>query len=126
MDRLDTMEAFVRVAESRSFSAAARRLGLSKSVISRQVSALEAQLGARLFHRTTRSLSLTEVGIAYFDRCSRILADIEEANLSISQLQTAPRGKLRVNAPMTFGVLHLAPLLPEFMRLFPTSRSKWR
>lgn len=113
------MEAFVRVADSRSFSEAARRLGLSKSVISRQVSALEAQLGARLFHRTTRSLSLTEIGQAYYERCARILAEIEEANLSVSSLQAEPRGKLRVNAPMSFGVLHLAPLLPGFLVRYP-------
>ncbi|MDR3440101.1 LysR family transcriptional regulator [Telmatospirillum sp.] len=119
MDRLDSMEAFVRVAESHSFSEAARRLQLSKSVISRQVSALETQLGARLFHRTTRSLSLTEVGQAYFERCSRILSEIEEANLSVSSLQSTPRGKLRVNAPMSFGILHLAPLLPGFLDRFP-------
>lgn len=115
MDRLDTMEAFVRVADSQSFSEAARRLRLSKSVVSRQVSALEAQLGARLFHRTTRSLSLTEIGQAYYAHCSRILAEIEEANLSISSLQAEARGKLRVNAPMSFGILHLAPLLPAFL-----------
>lgn len=119
MDRLDSMEAFVRVAESHSFSEAARRLGLSKSVVSRQVSALEGHLGARLFHRTTRSLSLTEVGQAYYEHCSRILAEIEEANLSVSSLQAEPRGKLRVNAPMSFGILHLAPLLPAFLERHP-------
>ena len=119
MDRLDTMEAFVRVADARSFSEAARRLRLSKSVVSRQVSALETQLGARLFHRTTRSLSLTEIGLAYYERCSRILAEIEEANLSVSNLQAEPRGKLRINAPMSFGVLHLAPMLPRFLERYP-------
>ena len=119
MDRLDSMEAFVRVAECKSFSEAARRLNLSKSVISRQVSGLETELGARLFHRTTRSLTLTEVGQAYFERCQRILADIEEANQSVTNLQAAPRGKLRVNAPMSFGVLHLAPALPEFLKRCP-------
>jgi DNA-binding transcriptional LysR family regulator len=113
------MEAFVRVADSHSFSEAARRLRLSKSVVSRQVSALEAQLGARLFHRTTRSLSLTEVGQAYFERCARILAEIEEANLSVSSLQAVPRGKLKVNAPMSFGILHLAPLVATFLDRFP-------
>jgi len=119
MDRLDSMEAFVRVAESKSFSEAARRLNLSKSVISRQVSGLEADLGARLFHRTTRSLTLTEVGTAYLERCQRILADIEEANLSVSNLQAAPRGKLKVNAPVTFAIQHLAPALPDFLSRYP-------
>jgi DNA-binding transcriptional LysR family regulator len=119
MDRLDSMEAFVRVAESKSFSEAARRLNLSKSVISRQVSGLETDLGARLFHRTTRSLTLTEVGAAYLERCQRILADIEEANLSVSNLQAAPRGKLKVSAPVPFTTQHLAAALPDFLARYP-------
>ncbi|HVI51447.1 MAG TPA: LysR family transcriptional regulator [Candidatus Sulfotelmatobacter sp.] len=119
MDRLDSMVAFVRVAESHSFSEAARRLNLSKSVVSRQVSGLEADLGARLFHRTTRSLTLTEVGAAYLERCQRILTDIEEANLSVSNLQAAPRGKLRVSAPVPFALQHLAPALPDFLSRYP-------
>lgn len=119
MDRLAAIEAFVKVAETRSFSEAAQRMNASKSAISRQVSALEAELGARLFHRTTRSLTLTEAGQGYFERASRILADLEEASLAVSQLQAAPRGRLRVNAPMSFGFLHLAPALPEFLQLYP-------
>ncbi len=119
MDRLDSMEAFVRVAESKSFSEAARRLNLSKSVISRQVSALESDLGARLLHRTTRNLTLTEVGAAYLERCQRILADIEEANQSVSNLQGAPRGKLRISAPVPFTTTHLAPALPDFLTRYP-------
>lgn len=119
MDRLAAIEAFVRVAESGSFSEAARRLRASKSAVSRQVSALETELGARLFHRTTRSLTLTEAGRGYFERAARILADLEEANQSVSQLQAAPRGRLRVNAPMSFGFLHLAPAIPDFLFRFP-------
>jgi DNA-binding transcriptional LysR family regulator len=119
MDRLAAIEAFVRVSETQSFSEAARRLRSSKSSVSRQVAALEAELGARLFYRTTRSLTLTEAGRSYFERASRILADLEEANLSVSQLQSAPRGRLRVNAPMSFGFLHLAPALTDFLRRFP-------
>ncbi|OIQ98366.1 HTH-type transcriptional regulator DmlR [mine drainage metagenome] len=119
MDRLDSMEAFVRVAESKSFSEAARRLNLSKSVISRQVSALETDLGARLLHRTTRNLTLTEVGAAYLERCQRILADIEEANQSVSTLQATPRGKLRISAPVPFTTTHLAPALPDFLTRYP-------
>ena len=84
MDRLAALEAFVKVAESQSFSEAARRLRTSKSVVSRHVAGLEADLGARLFHRTTRSLNLTEAGRSYFERASRILSDLEEANLSVS------------------------------------------
>ncbi|MBI1776272.1 MAG: LysR family transcriptional regulator [Proteobacteria bacterium] len=119
MDRLSAMEAFLRVAETRSFTEAARRLSLSKSLVSRQVAALEAELGARLFHRTTRSLTLTEAGERYYAATQRIVAEIEEAKLSVSKLQTAPRGRLRVNAPMSFGFLHLAPALPDFLARYP-------
>jgi len=119
MDRLAAMQAFVRVAETRSFSEAARRLHLSKSVVSRQVSALEADLGVRLFNRTTRALALTEIGRAYFDRVTHILTDIEDTERSVGHLQAAPRGRLRVNAPMSFGVLHLAPALPDFLSAYP-------
>jgi len=119
MDRFAAIEAFVRVAECGSFSQAAQRLHSSKSVVSRQVSALEAELGARLIHRTTRALTLTEAGRSYFERASRILAELEEANASVGQLQAAPRGRLRVNAAMSFGFLHLAPALPEFLIRYP-------
>ena len=87
MDQLAAMEAFVRVAESGSFSKAAQRLQSSKSALSRQVSALEAELGARLIHRTTRALTLTEAGRSYFERAARIVADLAEANASVGQLQ---------------------------------------
>jgi DNA-binding transcriptional LysR family regulator len=119
MDRLAAMEAFVRVAESRSFSETSRRLRVSKSQVSRQVAALEADLGVRLLQRTTRSLTLTEAGQGYFAQAVRILGDIEEANRSVSRLQTAPRGQLRVSAPMSFGVLHLAPCLADFLARYP-------
>lgn len=119
MDRLAAIEAFVRVAETGSFSAAARALRLPKSAVSRQVSALEGELGARLMNRTTRSLSLTEAGRAYFERSSRILADLADANTAVTQLQAAPRGRLHVSAPMSFGFLHLAPALTEFLALYP-------
>lgn len=119
MDRLAALEAFAKVAETQSFSEAARRLRSSKSAVSRHVAALEADLGARLFHRTTRSLTLTEAGRDYFARTSRVLADLEEANASVTQLQAAPRGRLRVNAPMSFGFLHLAPALGDFLARYP-------
>jgi DNA-binding transcriptional LysR family regulator len=119
MDRLAGIEAFVAVAECGSFSQAAERLHASKSVISRQVSALEAELGARLFHRTTRALALTEAGRSYLERATRILADLAEANASVGQLQAAPRGRLRVNAPVSFAFLHLAPALPDFLDRYP-------
>ncbi|MCA0406984.1 MAG: LysR family transcriptional regulator [Proteobacteria bacterium] len=119
MDRFAEVEAFVRVAETESFSGAARRMGASKSAVSRLVSALESRLGARLLHRTTRALTLTEAGKGYLERARRILADIEEADQCVGELQAAPRGRLRVNAPMSFGFLHLAPAIPDFMALYP-------
>jgi DNA-binding transcriptional LysR family regulator len=119
MDRLAAIEAFVRVAECGSFSKAAERLHSSKSVVSRQVGALEAELGARLLHRTTRALTLTEAGRSYFAQAARILADLAEANASVGQLQAAPRGRLRVSAPMSFGFLHLAPAVPDFLDRYP-------
>ena len=119
MDIFAAMTAFARVAETRSFSEAARRLGTSKSVVSRQIMALEADLGARLFHRTTRSMTMTEAGEGYYERVSRILTEVDEANLSVTRLQAAPRGRLRVNAPMTFGIRHLAPAIPDFLALHP-------
>lgn len=117
--RFDVLQAFVKVAETGSFSEAARRLGLSKSMISRQVSALEADLGVRLLHRTTRSLSPTEAGRAYLERCQRILADLDEANQLVSRLQSMPRGRLRVNAPLSFGIGHLAQSIPAFLERYP-------
>lgn len=119
MDRFAEVEAFVGVAEAESFSGAARRLGASKSAVSRLVSALEARLGARLFHRTTRALTLTEAGRGYLDRARRILSDLDEADQCVGELQAAPRGRLRVNAPMSFGFLHLAPAIPDFLALYP-------
>lgn len=119
MDRFAALEAFVRVAETQSFSEAARRLRVTKSAVSRHVSALEAELGARLFQRTTRSLSLTEAGRGYLERASRILDDLADADRAVSQLQAAPRGRLRLSAPMSFGFLHLAPALTDFLVRYP-------
>ena len=119
MDRFDALAAFVKVAETQSFSEAARRLRSSKSAVSRNVGALETELGARLFNRTTRSLKLTEAGQAYFERVSRILADLDDANRALGRLEAAPRGRLIVSAPMSFGFLHLAPALPDFLARYP-------
>jgi len=119
MDHLTGMTVFARVAERASFTAAARDLGLSKSAVSKQVARLEERLGARLLHRTTRRLNLTEIGRAYFERARRIVADAEEADLAVTRLHAEPRGRLRVNAPMSFGVRHLAPMLPEYMARYP-------
>lgn len=119
MDRLTGMAVFARVAEDKSFSAAARALGLSKSAVSKQVARLEDRLGARLINRTTRRLSLTAAGSAFYERCARVLAEAEEAERAVSSLQDEPRGVLKINAPMSFGVLHLAPAIPDFMAIYP-------
>ena len=115
---MSAIEAFVRVAEAQSFSEAARQLGKSKSVVSRQVGALESELGVRLLQRTTRSITLTEAGRGFLDRAASILSEIEDAVLSTSRLQAEPRGCLRINAPMSFGFLHLAPALPDFLERY--------
>ena len=119
MDRLAALTAFAAVAEAGSFAAAARRLGRSTSRLSRQVAELEAALGIRLLHRTTRALTLTEAGRSYHEQVARILAELDAADRSVGRLQAAPRGRLRVAAPMSFGVLHLAPALPAFLERYP-------
>ena len=119
MEKLDGLTVFAKVVEAGTFSAAARHFGLSKSAVSKQVAGLEDRLGARLLNRTTRRLSLTEVGAAFYERCTRIIAEVEEAELAVSRLHAEPRGTLHVNAPMSFGIRHLAPALPEFMDRYP-------
>ncbi len=122
MDIVGGMIIFARVVEANSFSAAARRLGLSKSAVSKQISALEDRLGARLLNRTTRRLSPTEVGAALYERCARVAAEVEEAEQIVTRLHTTPRGVLRVNAPVSFGHLHLASAIPGFMAQYPELR----
>ena len=122
MDRVEEMCLFVRVAEARSFTAAAARLNLSKSVVSRRVAELEARLGARLLNRTTRHISLTEVGEAFYRRVVQILSDIGEAERAVADMHGAPRGVLKVAAPMSFGMLHLARAVAAFMDTYPEIR----
>ena len=108
---------FAKVFETGSFTAAADALGMTKSAASKHVSKLENRLDARLFDRTTRRLRPTEVGAAFYERCVRILAEIEEAESAVSQLHSEPRGTLRVSAPMSFGIQHLSRVLPAFMEM---------
>ena len=115
MENLTGMVVFARVVAAGSFTAAARELGLSKSTVSKQVAHLEDRLGVRLLNRTTRRLGLTEVGRAFYARCARIVAEAEEAELAVSRLDAEPRGTLRVNAPVSFGVRHLGPALAAFL-----------
>lgn len=119
MDSISGMAVFARVVETNGFTSAARDLGLSKASVSKLVARLEDRLGVRLLNRSTRRLGLTEAGRDYYERARRILAEVEEAEQSAASRQANPRGQLRVNAPVTFGQTHLAPLLPRFMLLYP-------
>jgi len=113
------MQAFLRTAEAQSFTGAAQRLGLSKSIISQRVADLEARLGVRLLNRTTRRLSLTEAGLAFLDGCSRALAEVEAAEEAASRHGNELRGTLRIAAPLSFALLHLRPAMLEFMTAHP-------
>ena len=116
---LNAMAVFARVVEESGFSAAARSLDMSKSAVSKQVTLLEDQMGVRLLQRTTRKLALTDAGAAFYERCVRVVAEAEEAERALSQLQVAPRGLLRITAPVGFGVAHLTGVLLEFQKLYP-------
>jgi len=117
MDRLTGMTVFVSVARAGSFIGGARELSISRAMVTKHIAQLESHLGARLFNRTTRSLSLTDVGAAYLKRCKTVLADIEEMEGAVTQLHTEPRGKLKVSAPTVIGALYVAPAIAEFLAL---------
>jgi DNA-binding transcriptional LysR family regulator len=119
LDALTDIAVFVRVVERGSFTLAAEDLELSRAVVSKYLSRLEERLGARLLNRTTRRLSLTEAGAALFEASRGAIERIEEAEAAVAQLQSEPRGRLRVSAPMSFGILHLGPALAEFARRHP-------
>jgi DNA-binding transcriptional LysR family regulator len=119
MDSLQGMRVFARVAQLGGFSAAARNLRLSGAAVSKHVSSLEERVGARLLNRTTRSVSLTEAGRVYLERCLDCLQAFDEADASVSELAGAPRGLLRVTAPVEFGNMHLPALLTAFSARCP-------
>lgn len=119
MDKLSSLRAFVKVVESGSFAEAGRQLRLSRSAISKYIGELEQSLGVQLIVRTTRHASPTETGQRYFERAVAILADLEAADQAVSQSQAAPRGLLRVNAPMSFGTMRLGPVVADFMAGYP-------
>jgi DNA-binding transcriptional LysR family regulator len=119
MDRLAELDVFARVVTAGSMSAAARELGVSPPVISKRIRSLEERLGTRLLQRTTRQLALTESGKGFYERVVAILASVDEAEAWVSRRAAAARGVLRVSAPTSFGRLHIAPHLVEFMRAYP-------
>jgi DNA-binding transcriptional LysR family regulator len=119
MDRLTEMEAFATVVDQGGFTDAARKMGLSKSAISKHVSSLEARLGARLLNRTTRRVSPTEIGLAYYDRARRVLNDAGEADALVTSMQAEPTGLLRVSVMSDFAAPHLSPVLGSFLRTYP-------
>jgi DNA-binding transcriptional LysR family regulator len=122
VDKLTSIRAFTKVVQHNSFAAAARDLRLSRSAVSKYVMELEEELGAQLLSRTTRSVTPTENGQAYYERCLAILSDLEDADLAATRLQAEVRGLLRVNAPMSFGTLHLARAVADFMEKYPELR----
>lgn len=119
MDKFESMRAFTQVVVSGGFAAAAREMGLSRSAVNKLVISLENELGVQLLHRSTRVVTPTETGLAFYERCLEILTSLEEAERSITQLHEEPKGKLRVNAPMTFGTMHLAPAMADFLAQYP-------
>ena len=119
MDKFERMRAFVQVVNSGGFAAAAREMGVSRSAVNKLVIALENDLGVQLLHRSTRVVTPTETGLAFHERCVEILASLDDAERSITQMHEQPKGRLRMNAPMSFGTLHLAPVLADFLVQYP-------
>lgn len=119
MDRLDAMHLFVRVAELGSFSAVAQQLGVARSVVTRQIAALEAHLGVKLMARSTRRLVLTSAGTAYLEKCRVILNLVEAAETGVAEERMTPRGNIRISVPLSFGLQRLAPVLLDFSQRYP-------
>ncbi len=119
MRRFGAIPVFVAVVENGGFTAAARTLGISKSAVSKRINQLEAHLGVRLLHRTTRKLSLTEAGERYFAHATQALAAANQAEDAVAELQGEPQGQLRISSPMSFGRLHVAPMIPKLLKRYP-------
>lgn len=119
MDRIDVIRAFARVVEEGSFAAAARSLGVTRSAVSKHIRALEDELGAQLFRRSTRKVSPTETGLAFHERCLVVLAEMDAAFQAVDRIQGEARGRLRINAPMSLGTLHLSRIVADFMVRHP-------
>ncbi|MGL5793004.1 MAG: LysR family transcriptional regulator [Waterburya sp.] len=119
MDKFASMRAFAQVVQSGGFAAAARKMGVSRSTVNKLVINLEDELNVQLLQRSTRQVNPTPTGLAFYERCVNILADVEAAELTVSQLQTEPKGTLRINAPMSFGTLYLGKAIADFMVQYP-------
>jgi DNA-binding transcriptional LysR family regulator len=119
MDKLTSMTVFVRVAKAGSFAGGASELGISRAMATKHIMQLEGSLGTRLFNRTTRSLSLTDVGASYLERCQHVLLDIEEMEAAVTHLQTEPRGVLKISAPPVIGAAHITRAVAEFLKIHP-------
>lgn len=119
MDRITSMRVLVRAASTGSLSAAARHLGMSPAMATKHVNALEARFGVKLFHRTTRRLTLTEAGRNYLEACQRILPEIDEAEAAATSQRIRASGLLRMNVPVSFGIRFIAPLIPDFSHRHP-------
>ncbi|MEO0458245.1 MAG: LysR substrate-binding domain-containing protein [Cyanobacteria bacterium P01_A01_bin.114] len=119
MDKFESIRAFTQVVKSGGFAAAGRDMDLSRSAVNKLVINLENDLGVQLLHRSTRRVTPTETGLAFYERSLQILADLEEAERAVTQLHEAPCGLLKINAPMTFGTHHVAPAVAEFMQQYP-------
>lgn len=119
MEDFAGIRAFTQVVEAGGFAAAARQMGLSRSVVNKTVIKLEQNLGVQLLQRSTRQVTPTDTGLAFYERCVRILSELDEATSAITALQSKPTGNLRVNAPMSFGTLHLSRVLADYMALYP-------
>lgn len=122
MDKFESINAFTQVVEAEGFAAAARQMGLSRSAVNKLVINLEDSLKTQLLHRTTRTVTPTDTGRAFYQRCKGILADLAEAELALTRLQEEPKGTLRINGPMTFGTLYLAPIVADFLTRYPDLR----
>ena len=119
LDRITSMQVFVKVVATGSFTGAGRALCLSQTMVTKHINALETRLGSTLFHRSTRKLSLTEAGRLFLDGCQKILPELEEIEQTVTEQRREPRGRLRLNAPVSFAIRYVAPLLPDFSRRYP-------
>ena len=119
MDQLRAMRTFVRIVDSGSLTAAADALGVSAPAVVRTLAALERSVGVRLLNRTTRRSSLSDEGREYYERCRRVLSEVEEADAVLSRRRVEPRGRLRLTAPVMYGRMHVAPIITEYLAKYP-------